>query len=154
MSGNPDGIWAIFIRIRGCLTEKKRSGMLLKEQRKAVWIFMLPTEHNLMHTGWCKTSLCVLPGIEVTTDKGHMNLFGITEMPEKILEIVKHNGEEIIDTYMDQTIAQAKQKGWIRSINHPFLTIWKWQFENTDLRDINCMEIINDPTYPDGPGSK
>ena len=30
----------IFIRIRGCLTEKKRSGMLLKEQRKAVWIFM------------------------------------------------------------------------------------------------------------------
>ncbi len=111
--------------------------------------FYVPTEHNLMHTGWCKTSLCVLPGIEVTTDKGHMNLFGITEMPEKILEIVKHNGEEIIDTYMDQTIAQAKQKGWIRSINHPFLTIWKWQFQNTDLRDINCMEIINDPTYPD-----
>ena len=84
--------------------------------------FYVPTEHNLMHTGWCKTSLCVLPGIEVTTDKGHMNLFGITEMPEKILEIVKHNGEEVIDTYMDQTIAQAKQKGWIRSINHPFLT--------------------------------
>lgn len=115
--------------------------------------FYVPTEHNLMHTGWCKTSLCVLPGIEVTTDKGHMNLFGITEMPEKILEIVKHNGDEIIDMYMDQTIAQAKQKGWIRSINHPFLTIWKWQFENTDLRDINCIEIINDPTYPDGPGS-
>ena len=33
---NPDGIWVIFIRIRGCLTEKRRSGMLLKEQRKAV----------------------------------------------------------------------------------------------------------------------
>ena len=25
--------------------------------------------------------------------------------------------------------------------------------EIQDLRDINCMEIINDPTYPDGPGS-
>lgn len=37
---NPDGIRVIFIRIRGCLTEKRRSGMLLKEQRKAVWIFM------------------------------------------------------------------------------------------------------------------
>ena len=35
-------------------------------------------------------------------------------MPEKILEIVKHNGEEVIDTYMDQTIAQAKQK-WMDS---------------------------------------
>lgn len=37
---NPDGIRVIFIRIRGCLTEKRRSVMLLKEQRKAVWIFM------------------------------------------------------------------------------------------------------------------
>ena len=72
--------------------------------------FYVPTEHNLMHTGWCKTSLCVLPGIEVTTDKGHMNLFGITEMPEKILEIVKHNGEEIIDTYMDQTIHKQNKR--------------------------------------------
>ena len=115
--------------------------------------FYVPTEHNLMHTGWCKTSLCVLPGIEITTDNGHMNLFGITEMPERILEIVKHNGEDVINTYMEQTIEEAKKKGWLRSINHPFLTIWKWRFENTDLRDIDCMEIINDPTYPDGPES-
>lgn len=115
--------------------------------------FYVPTEHNLMHTGWCKTSLCVLPGIEITTDNGHMNLFGITEMPERILEIVKHNGENVINTYMEQTVEEAKKKGWLRSINHPFLTIWKWRFENTDLRDIDCMEIINDPTYPDGPES-
>lgn len=115
--------------------------------------FYVPTEHNLMHTGWCKTSLCVLPGIEITTDNGHMNLFGITEMPEKVMEIVKHNGEDIISTYLEQTIEEAKKKGWIRSINHPFLTIWKWQFDHTDLRDINCLEIINDPTYSDGAAS-
>ena len=29
-----------------------------------------------------------LPGIEITTDKGHFNLFGIKDMPEKLLEIV------------------------------------------------------------------
>lgn len=100
----------IFIRIRGCLTGKDTIGHVSERAEESGLDFYVPTEHNLMHTGWCKTSLCVLPGIEVTTDKGHMNLFGITEMPEKILEIVKHNGEEVIDTYMDQTIAQAKQK--------------------------------------------
>ena len=82
--------------------------------------FYVPTEHNLMHTGWCGTSLCILPGIEVTTDKGHMNLFGITEMPKRILDIVAHNGEDIVDGYMEDTIREAREKGWLTSINHPF----------------------------------
>ena len=115
--------------------------------------FYVPTEHNLMHTGWCNTSLCILPGIEVTTDKGHMNLFGITKMPEHIMDIVAHNGEEIVDTYMEETIQEARRNHWITSINHPFLTIWKWLYEQTDLRDIDCLEIINDPTYTDAPDS-
>ena len=40
--------------------------------------FYVPTEHNLIHTGWCDTRLCSLPGIEITTNLGHCNLFGIT----------------------------------------------------------------------------
>lgn len=115
--------------------------------------FYVPTEHNLMHTGWCPTSLCVLPGIEITSDEGHMNLFGITEMPAKVWDIVSHNGEEIVRSYMQETIDEAEKKGWITSINHPFLTIWKWKFENTRMDQINCIEIINDPTYPDAPDS-
>lgn len=115
--------------------------------------FYVPTEHNLMHTGWSDTSLLILPGIEVTTDKGHMNLFGITRMPRRILDIVTHNGEEIVDRYMEETIQEAKENHWITSINHPFLTIWKWRYDQTDLYDIDCIEIINDPTYMDAPGS-
>lgn len=113
--------------------------------------FYVPTEHNLMHTGWCGTSLCILPGIEVTTDKGHMNLFGITEMPKRILDIVAHNGEDIVDGYMEDTIREAREKGWLTSINHPFLTIWKWRYGDTRLDDIDCVELINDPTYTDAP---
>ncbi len=115
--------------------------------------FYVPTEHNLMHTGWCKTSLCILPGIEVTTDKGHMNVFGIQKMPERIFDIVAHNGEAIVDSYVEDVIFQAKQEGWILSINHPFLTIWRWRYSQTKMQDIDCIEIINDPTYPDGPPS-
>lgn len=111
--------------------------------------FYVPTEHNLMHTGWCETDLCILPGIEITTDKGHFNLFGITEMPEKLLDIVKTNGTPKVDEYVEETIKEANQKGWIVSLNHPFLTIWKWLYEKTRIDDFQCVEIINDPTYQD-----
>lgn len=115
--------------------------------------FYVPTEHNLMHTGWCDTSLCILPGIEITTDKGHFNLFGITGMPERLLQIVRHNGTPQLDKDVEMTLKEAREKGWIVSLNHPFLTIWKWQFGQTPLDAFQCVEIVNDPTYPDAPPS-
>src|SRR5699024_8417032 len=46
-----------------------------------------------------------------------------------------------------------RENHWITSINHPFLTIWKWRYDQTDLDDIDCLEIINDPTYTDAKDS-
>ena len=111
--------------------------------------FYVPTEHNLIHTGWCNTSLCI-PGVEITTDFGHMNLFGITEFPERILDIVAENGNKgRVSGYVNEIISEAKEKEWLTSINHPFLTIWSWRYEETLLDGVDCLEIINDPTYPD-----
>ncbi len=115
--------------------------------------FYVPTEHNLMHTGWRATSRCILPGIEVTTDKGHFNLFGITRLPSKLYEIVGHNGDSLVDGLVSQTMREAKKEQWLVSINHPFLTIWSWRYADTKLADIDCLEIINDPTYPDSPAA-
>lgn len=125
----------------------------MKKAKDMEMDFYVPTEHNLMHTGWCSRELCILPGIEITTDDGHFNLFGITEMPERLLDIVTHNGEEIVENYVQDTIEEAHRKNWIVSINHPFLTIWKWKYADTRLSEIDCIEIINDPTYQDAPGS-
>ena len=44
---------------------------------------------------------------------------------------------------------RRKKREWIISINHPFLTIWKWKYGEVGLDDITCLEIINDPTYTD-----
>ncbi|MGN0350870.1 MAG: CehA/McbA family metallohydrolase [Roseburia sp.] len=121
----------------------------MKKAKDMEMDFYVPTEHNLMHTGWCDTDLCMLPGIEITTDKGHFNLFGITEMPEKLLEIVKSNGTSQMDQYVEETIKEANRKDWIVSLNHPFLTIWKWKYGKTSLKDFQCVEIVNDPTYQD-----
>lgn len=113
--------------------------------------FYTPTEHNVIHTGWCKTPLLILPGIEITTEKGHMNLIGITKMPEKVMELVTSTEENEMERCMMQIIQEGINNGWITSINHPFLTIWKWKYEMTKLNVIDCIEIINDPTYPYAP---
>lgn len=125
----------------------------MEKAKKMEMDFYVPTEHNLIHTGWCDTDICVLPGIEITTDRGHFNLFGITEMPEHVLDIVRTNGTPQMEQYVEATMKEAKKKNWIVSLNHPFLTIWKWQYGKTSLEDFQCVEIINDPTYQDAPPS-
>ncbi len=125
----------------------------MKKAKDMEMDFYVPTEHNLMHTGWCDTDLCILPGIEITTDMGHFNLFGITEMPKKLPELVMYNGKPQMEQYVEETIQEANRKGWIVSLNHPFLTIWQWRYGKTALTDFQCVEIINDPTYQDAPAS-
>ena len=52
-----------------------------------------------------------------------------------------------LEDYLLMQIQEAKEKGWLVSINHPFLHIWKWKCKKIALEDISCMEIVNDPTY-------
>ncbi len=107
--------------------------------------FYVPTEHNLVHTGWVDTDICIVPGIEITSDNGHFNIFGTKVEPNYIEELMMTSSEE----FNNKIIDEANQNGDIVSINHPFLTRWKWLFENTDLSKIHTIEIINDPTYTD-----
>lgn len=109
--------------------------------------FYVPTEHNLVHTGWVETSVLPIPGIEITTDFGHCNFFGITSYPSKIMDIMQHMGQKSLEQDLLHQIAEAKQKGWLLSINHPFLHIWKWLCREIKLEDLDCLEIVNDPTY-------
>ena len=37
----------------------------------------------------------------------------------------------------------------LNSINHPLLAPWAWCFEDTDLGNLHCLEIWNDPSWPD-----
>lgn len=111
--------------------------------------FYVPTEHNLMHTGWIDDSKCILPGTEITTNYGHFNIFGIKNMPTQLMEVLKLQDQEPMEDAIDRLIEEMKEAGGIISINHPFLTEWKWLFEHTKLSDIDTMEIINDPTYTD-----
>lgn len=110
--------------------------------------FYVPTEHNLVHTGWCNTGILVVPGVEVTLPMGHYNLFGITERPKQLDTVMLVQDKKEMAEQMLSIIEDANRRNWIVSINHPFLHIWQWHLEEVPLCQVQCLEIINDPTYP------
>lgn len=109
--------------------------------------FYIPTEHNLMHTGWKNSDIMILPGIEITTEDGHCNLFNIKSMPKIVVDMFSSIKEINMEEAIKETVKEAKENNCVVSINHPFLTEWKWRYYNLELKYVDCIEIINDPTY-------
>lgn len=109
--------------------------------------FYVPTEHNVIHTGWKHTEVMIVPGVEVTAEKGHCNLFGIDRLPSRIKEIICRPASEQAETWVTEILQEAAERGWLVSINHPFLHVWKWKFHSIPLRLVQFLEIVNDPTY-------
>ncbi len=109
--------------------------------------YYVATEHNMLHTGWPKTDVMIMPGVEITTILGHANLFGIDKRPERLTDILWHIDERDLAEDLEGIVKECKDRNWLFSINHPFLYIWKWLYEGLLLDDINCLEINNDPTY-------
>lgn len=109
--------------------------------------FYTATEHNLLHTGWPKSNLLVLPGTEITTTVGHANLFGISKRPDFMESVLQERDKSVIKALMIVVAKECKLKNWLFSINHPFLSTWKWEIDELPLEYLTCLEIINDPTY-------
>lgn len=110
--------------------------------------FYIPTEHNVLHTGWCDTDIMIVPGIEITTDLGHCNLFNVRKLPSNVLNILEYSiDKKMIKNYLEKIIRESKKENCIVSINHPFLHIWKWSYGDLRFEDFHCIEIVNDPTY-------
>lgn len=145
---NPSGWYKGDLHTHTRLSDGKET--VENAMRKAVDMEMdyyVPTEHNVIHTGWVDSDVMIVPGIEITTERGHCNLFGIDRMPSYLPDILACMGGEKTQEYVRLTIEEAAEYGWIVSINHPFLHIWKWLHEDILLSRIDCIEIINDPTY-------
>ena len=99
------------------------------------------------------SDLLVIPGIEVTTQQGHFNIFGMEGWLDWMKDICIGQNclEELDGNYRTTTqlMQQTSAQGLLNSINHPLLTPWDWLDFATDLRYVNCLEIWNDPSWPD-----
>ncbi|WP_342506619.1 CehA/McbA family metallohydrolase [Sporosarcina sp. FSL K6-2383] len=109
--------------------------------------FFVATDHNIVPTSWVNdSSILVLPGIEVTAPLGHFNIVNTNTSP-----FVKNRLEDMLTEQGMNKIINGHYGNALISINHPFLTEWKWLLKDTPLHKVDTLEIWNDPTYADNP---
>jgi hypothetical protein len=96
--------------------------------------------------------LLVIPGIEVTLAEGHWNVFGIHDQPDWLSKVCvwdKLLHMKDLSGSISDFMSQIAQSGMLNSIDHPLLKPWEWQDGNTLLKYVHCLEIWNDPLWPD-----
>jgi hypothetical protein len=117
--------------------------------------FLSITDHNVVG-GWealaSPLPLPVIRGVEVTLASGHFNVLGLTERPSWIDELTPVSPErQWTADYpaVNELMQTCVEAGWLVSINHPLLEPWAWLNMDTLLERVVCLEIWNDPTWPD-----
>jgi len=102
--------------------------------------FIFITDHNnYFHNRLLKSDadITVMPGVEWTHYKGHVNMLGVRE---------PYDGDYYTNSLEEtrELIKSARRKGAIISINHPFCPncAFRWGLENVEY---DCIEIWNGP---------
>jgi hypothetical protein len=117
--------------------------------------FFAVTDHNSINSfgEFCDESdLLVIPGIEVTLVEGHWNIFGIEGHSDLLSEVCawdKPLRMRDLPCSITDFMSKTARMGMINSINHPLLKPWQWQDVSTQLANVHCLEIWNDPYWPD-----
>jgi hypothetical protein len=118
--------------------------------------FVFVTDHNTTSTFGRfgdDPGVLVGRGVEVTYERGHCNVFGITGAEDWLAQLRFPYPSEptSADPYpsIDALIGRATAAGGLVSINHPFLAPRAWTFRPTDLAAIEAVEIWNDPSSGD-----
>ena len=121
----------------------------MAQARKMNLDFFVATDHNILPTKWLEDEIMVIPGVEITSSKGHFNALGLTKWIDWRPSCA--DGGMETEEGMNRIIREVKTADAIVSINHPMLKPWEWQYRTTLLADIDVIEIWNDPTYKDNP---
>jgi hypothetical protein len=117
--------------------------------------FLAITDHNTI-ASFGKfgddSDLLVIPGIEVTLAEGHWNVFGIEGQPDWLAEVCVWDrtlSQVDLSCSITDFMRQIASQGMLNSINHPLLRPWEWGVGTAQLQFVHCLEIWNDPDWPD-----
>lgn len=125
----------------GEMSREENINMAQKQQLD----FFVATDHNIIPSSWFgKSATLVIPGTEVTSPLGHFNIINPNTSPFVTNRIKDMYTEQGTNEIITQDYGNA-----LVSINHPFLKGCPWLYKDTNLANIDTIEIINDPTYPD-----
>ncbi|MGN1190449.1 MAG: CehA/McbA family metallohydrolase [Candidatus Ornithospirochaeta sp.] len=94
------------------------------------------------HNNWAENlslpkipGITIIPGVEWTHYKGHMNFWG---PKEAFSSFIANNKEE-----MEKVVNDAKSRGALVSVNHPKCTLCPYKWDNDDIFD--TVEVWNGP---------
>ncbi|MED1270161.1 CehA/McbA family metallohydrolase [Bacillus mycoides] len=104
--------------------------------------FLYATEHNIVMPSYEIGNTLIIPSMELTTPYGHYNIFGIREF----VDFTEYVDESFSAEKMNALFSLMKEKGYLLSVNHPFMKPWANQV-NINLENVHTMEIMCDPTY-------
>jgi hypothetical protein len=130
-------------------------GTLARLARSEGLDFLAITDHNTIDSFGKfgdDSDLLVIPGLEVTLAEGHWNVFGIEGQPDWLADVCVWNRLLSLRdlTYsITDLMRRIAELGMLNSINHPLLRPWEWQDKTTQLQYLHCLEIWNDPDWPD-----
>lgn len=128
---------------------------LLDTARREGLDFFTITDHNTL-AAYAEfgqpDDMLIIPGLEVTFDHGHFNVFGIEHALPWAEPFCPGPTEiKLADTphTLANLLREAAQAGLLTSINHPLLPPWAWLEGEADLAHVRCVEIWNDPGWMD-----
>ncbi|NOX60732.1 MAG: CehA/McbA family metallohydrolase [Chloroflexi bacterium] len=100
--------------------------------------------------------LPVLRGVEVTLPSGHFNVIGLNDKPSWLQRIpamlanAASSNEPVLEgSFVDMLMDECRNDAPLVSLNHPLLKPWEWNEPDIRLSRLTCVEIWNDPTWPD-----
>jgi hypothetical protein len=106
--------------------------------REKEFSFMAFTDHNTASQNFevmRDEHLLIIPGVELTSYKGHANLFGVRDALEDFRVLTPEQ--------VSSQLQKAKEKGAFISLNHPFCSHCPWEFGFEVPYD--AIEVWNGP---------
>ncbi|WHZ57582.1 CehA/McbA family metallohydrolase [Metabacillus hrfriensis] len=112
---------------------------VVENARHADLDFVALTDHNTFSQNYqypLVEDLAVIPGVELTTNRGHCNFYGVHKPFADFRCATKEDVQEKLD--------EGMANGAVISINHPHCSFcsWEWGLEHFDVK---IVEIWNGP---------
>ncbi|MFN8457044.1 MAG: CehA/McbA family metallohydrolase [Anaerolineae bacterium] len=117
--------------------------------------FLAITDHNrvdILDKFEESPEILVIPGMEITLQNGHFNVFGIQGWLDWMENVcIGYLTIKLAGKYPTPTALMRRMvsQGLITSINHPLRTPYEWRDNATELQYVHCLEIWNKPDWPD-----
>jgi len=124
---------------------------VMQEAEMCGFDFLMIADHNLMMPSWPRGQdrVMFVPGVELSTRWGDMNIIGLSEGPD-FRELINESGIADISAIL-RYLRQTREAGAIVCMNHPFIQGGYWNFGELPLDEIDVLEIWNYACHPSQP---